>query len=290
MIIVCNWLKFGTVNLYIMANASYYEIPDTDDPFEDLIVFLSLFELYKFNYIEFAFNLNKYYRRLITKIDENKVNLSETQYIKYEQLHINKLNTLEVPKFPNTKKLVTALDSYDDWTKIENYKLELFLFFDSNETIYKDLNLNFITAGEMRSELGDKIMNLQTLFYQAAFNLSITQIKAHLNKQIILKTENEYFSDIFKKEIYFNIFKDYIDNHLVDPYGDISFIFQKLKTLDYIHQMNHIPFVMWLRDNEFIKSTVADDIIEKGMLKSFSKSASKKREKTFENLSEKYLP
>ncbi|MDU8886335.1 hypothetical protein RXV94_09200 [Yeosuana sp. MJ-SS3] len=272
-----------------MTTASYNDIPDGVDPFEDLIKFLSLFELYKSDYIEFALNLDDYYRKIIADIDKNKVNLTETQYDKYVRLITNKINTLDVPKFPIVDDLLSAVNDYDDWTKIKSYTLKLFLFFDRDSILYHDLNLNFINAGELRNERGNKIMKLQELFYQAAFSLSIEEIKLHLNNKIEFKEGEKYFPEIFIDRVYFNIFKDFLSNYLITPYNDISYIYQKMLSQKYIHYISHQNFLKWLIDENFISKDVYNDIYERGNLLSLKKSSSKKREEIFNKLSLKHL-
>lgn len=272
-----------------MTTPSFLDIPDTEDPIKDLIDFLELFELYNYNYISFAVSLNDYYQRVITTIDEKKVDLSDEQYDKYIVLVSNKLERLNMPKFPSKSELETAVEEYDDWSKIKGYSLKLFLFFSPESILYQHLNINFIQVDTMKNELGNKVTTLQTLFYQAAYNLSIKQIKAHLNNKIDLLEQEDYYPDIFKDSRYFMLFKDFIDNHLHKPHNDISFIYRKLKINDAIHNIKHLDFVNWLYDENFIDYDIKQMINEKGSFIILKYCTSKNREIIYEQLEDIYI-
>lgn len=110
------------------------------------------------------------------------------------------------------------------------------------------------------------------------------------NIQIVQPTENS-FPDIFRgsNNKAFLLFKDFLDHHIIDPFVDLSFLYQQLKADNLIHQVKHLQFTNWLKDNDFITGKVFENIIEQGSFRSLRKSSSGHRLNNYQNIKEKHL-
>lgn len=95
--------------------------------------------------------------------------------------------------------------------------------------------------------------------------LNKERIKA-LNKMLATpkETSNPY-SDIFKgnDNKNFLIFKAYIENHIIDWYADYSFLFQKMKAENRLHNVKHLYFMKWLKNKNYISDKVFDVLLSK---------------------------
>jgi hypothetical protein len=92
------------------------------------------------------------------------------------------------------------------------------------------------------------------------------------NKNPII-TENPY-PKIFINVLSYQIFKKYYDFGLVNPYKDLSFLFQQLKSeKKRLLSIKHLEFAEWLLKEEFITEKVFIDISNKKGFDSKSNSA-----------------
>ena len=91
------------------------------------------------------------------------------------------------------------------------------------------------------------------------------------NKNPII-TENPY-PNIFINVLSYQIFKNYYDFGLVNPYKDLSFLFQQLMSKKRLLSIKHLEFAEWLLKEEFITEKVFIDISNKKGFDSKSKSA-----------------
>lgn len=78
------------------------------------------------------------------------------------------------------------------------------------------------------------------------------------------------FPDIFKgtDNKTFTLFKNFSEKHIIDWYQDYSFLFQKMKKDDYLHNVKHLDFMQWLKSNKYISEKTLDAFIR---LETFSK-------------------
>lgn len=85
-------------------------------------------------------------------------------------------------------------------------------------------------------------------------------------------TENPY-PNIFINVLSYQIFKKYYDFGLVNPYKDLSLLFQQLKSEKRLLSIKHLEFAEWLLKEEFIAEKVFIDISNKKGFDSKSNSA-----------------
>jgi hypothetical protein len=105
------------------------------------------------------------------------------------------------------------------------------------------------------------------------------RIKA-LNR-LLNNPNNDFNHRIFKKEHTLIAFNKYCDRHIIDPYPDYSYLFQRLKHEKLIYHIKHFDFMTWLNDEGYISSKYFDIFINNESFRSLSKSYSKDRYNNF---------
>ncbi|AQX09352.1 hypothetical protein CMT89_13495 [Elizabethkingia anophelis] len=94
------------------------------------------------------------------------------------------------------------------------------------------------------------------------------------------------WKDIFKEKDTYKQFIKYIKKHIINPLIDYSYLFQKLKELELIHNHPHFKYINWLRNNRFISERDYEDFINNAGFRSLKKSISEQRENNFVNIFE----
>lgn len=123
----------------------------------------------------------------------------------------------------------------------------------------------------------DKIFEYLFTYYNPIFPDLFT------NHNNLEAKSNEIWEDIFKNEDYFISFKNYMDAGCVNPYLDISSLFQNLLFENYIYKTKHVDFADWLFKNNFINEKAYHEITYKGGFASLTKSTSNERLNRFNN-------
>lgn len=110
------------------------------------------------------------------------------------------------------------------------------------------------------------------------------------NTKVVQPHQNS-FPDVFRgrDNKAFLLFKDYLDHNIIDPFVDLSFLYQQLKEDNLLHPVKHLHFTHWLKYNDFISEKVFVEIIEQGSFRSLNKSSSGHRLNNYQNLKGKYF-
>ena len=82
----------------------------------------------------------------------------------------------------------------------------------------------------------------------------------------------------------YELFRSFVDNHIIDPYLDFSFIFGQMKKENKLHRIYSADFMSWLRERDFISSSVFDNFMSKGQFSSIGKTANGHRLNNYFNL------
>ena len=91
-------------------------------------------------------------------------------------------------------------------------------------------------------------------------------------------------TSIFIETISNNNFNNYLKLHIVEPYVDYSYLFQRMLKENIIVKTKHLDFTNWLFDNQHISENIKDLIIKNNGFRSLSKSHSIQRENNFNNV------
>lgn len=98
------------------------------------------------------------------------------------------------------------------------------------------------------------------------------------------KTSKNPFPEIFKSNDTYRSFLNYSNKHIIEPYKDYSYLFQRLKKEGLIHDMKHKKFIDWLLSEDLIKEKGYNHFIDNGGFRSYSKSYRVDRENNFNNI------
>lgn len=84
----------------------------------------------------------------------------------------------------------------------------------------------------------------------------------------------------------FDFFLIYIKKHILEPYADYSYLFQRIKREKLIVAIKHITFMNWLKDSNYIKEKTFVYFFIQGVFRTETKSSSKDRINNYNNLFE----
>jgi hypothetical protein len=98
------------------------------------------------------------------------------------------------------------------------------------------------------------------------------------------KINSTILNSFFIENTSFEKFNQYLELHIVEPYVDYSYLFQRMLKEKIIVRTKHLDFTNWLFTNRYITENIKDLFIEKGSFRSLSKSYSTQRENNFNNV------
>jgi hypothetical protein len=182
---------------------------------------------------------------------------------------------LEFPEFDNTKQFISGFEKKfpDDFItynylsdkpfrdKQYPYKLLLFYFGVKLNKIYKKIITNYI--GFIKDQSIEKHL---------------------LSRGNNSEVSKNYFSDMFKSNDIYEKFINYTNKHIIEPYRDYSYLFQRLKKDELIYDMKHKKFIDWLLTQNLISKKDYNTFIDNGGFRSYSKSFHVERENNFNNI------
>ncbi|MFD0977841.1 hypothetical protein [Salinimicrobium gaetbulicola] len=121
----------------------------------------------------------------------------------------------------------------------------------------------------------------------------LSYVKENLPAEV--KEQEDIFSNPFP-EVFkgsdnraFLLFKEYLEQHVIAPYVDISFLFQQLRRDGLLYRIKHSDFTLWLKENHFISNKVFEILLAHGHFRSLSKSSSEHRVNNYRLIREKYF-
>jgi hypothetical protein len=163
----------------------------------------------------------------------------------------------------------------------EKYKNEIPNIFILNGVKYKyhPYKLLKYHFGIELYKIYNKIVTNYTGFFKES---SIKKISSVTN--LINSINDNPFPIIFKSNLVYKNFINYTSKHIIEPYRDYSYLFQRLKNEGLIYDMKHKKFIDWLLSEDFIKEKDYNDFIDSGGFRSYSKSYHVERENNFNNI------
>ncbi|WP_123905620.1 hypothetical protein [Chryseobacterium sp. ERMR1:04] len=110
-------------------------------------------------------------------------------------------------------------------------------------------------------------------------------LKKDKNQKKDNKHENNIdWKDIFKEKSTYKQFVKYSKNHIVNGFVDYSYLFQKMKQLEFVFNHKHFKYIDWLNENNFITERDYEEFLKNAGFRSLSKSYSEQRENNFSNI------
>lgn len=167
-------------------------------------------------------------------------------------------------RFPND--LVTSNYQSEKAFKVKQYPQKLLLFYFG------------VTLNEVLEKLYN---NYVGYIKEQTFVNNYLQIKPNHTS-----FENLY-PEFFKSNQIYEKFMTYSSNHIIEPYRDYSYLFQRLKKEELIFDVKHKKFIDWLISQNLITKKDYDIFIDNGGFRSYSKSYHVERENNFNNIFKK---
>lgn len=156
----------------------------------------------------------------------------------------------------------------------ESYIKELIIF--ATDPKHKNYNevLDFLLIHYKK----EKFLNSKDLLINEVYNYleDLKKLPVPKNKEI----KNKIFYDVET----FEKFEIYVSKHIIEPYVDYSYLFQRMLILKLIHKKTHLEYVNWLIDNNYTNEKTKDLVIVNKGFRTLRKSYSTQRENNFNNV------
>lgn len=194
--------------------------------------------------------------------------------IEYYQYNVASIKTIEKAK-DKCKDLSILLNKY---------KLELFNdgFSESDYLAYKKVlkdafDFDFDLSKETKEPLVNYLEVKKEFEDFVKIETSTQTLKQNKNLSLSI---NSIFTETTSKDKFIN----YLKLHIIEPYVDYSYLFQRMLDENIIVKTKHLDFVNWLYENKHITENIKDLIIKNNGFRSLSKSYSTQRENNFNNV------
>ena len=123
-----------------------------------------------------------------------------------------------------------------------------------------------------------RLKDIKNNIWLSFFNLNIKELKGDTKEN----ETNDFYP--FKDAEKYKIFSEYVKLHIIEPYLDFSYLYQRLLEKEFIKYIKQKAFMKWLFDNDFINEKTFDSFNIKGQFYSLKKATTLQRENNFNNL------
>lgn len=161
-------------------------------------------------------------------------------------------------KLHNSKSSLGNIKYY--WT--EDYALNPI----QRKVILVHINFIEVVTGELRKRYAP--------FYEHLFLLESTAIQKNKNP----------FPDLFKTHKVYLAFEEYSKRHIIEPYIDFSYLFQRLLHEKLIHKHKQKEFAQWILEWKYITDKTYELILDRRGFYTFGNCTSPERENNFNNI------
>lgn len=246
------------------------------------------------NYDEFIDKKNNYSEILLT--DFKKILSLIEQDLEDYVLDNSKTSPDHIKDLINNKILAqyyNCINVFKDRINLYNFVFEIFkkddpvTFFIDIENM-KKMSLLFNKAIASTIEKYKKYIDKDSAFYKKYKEEHKFILKSEKKNKKKFKEkkheDNIEWKDIFKEKSVYKQFIKYAKKHIINRFIDYSFIFQKMKHHEIIHNYTHFKYIDWLRDNNFITDKDYEEFVKNAGFRSLSKSSSEQRENNFNNI------
>lgn len=137
-----------------------------------------------------------------------------------------------------------------------------------------------------RGWINDKLIscNFRIIEYEILLNRYYPKQEKEECKTTEKDDLNNSQSRIFKDYNTLKLFELYIDKHIIEPYVDYSYLFQRLLKKKLIHRIRQQTFMKWLKEEKYITESIYDKFLQNESFRTLKKSYSKHRENNFNNI------
>lgn len=281
-----NFLEFPTYfpksNTAIKESLNFYENIYIGEEREKETLSLENFNSKNKNHIYKGVN----YPRLIEKMDlnvfhselEKKVENDQAYFIKSIESEAKTLSEINF-KVHLTESNDTIYNSIKNLGALNEYNIISKIIIERYLNSYK--YVHSVLENKYKNHIPTAFKNLSylSLSNDMLKNKPISQFiypqRRHSSEQINEINElieADYDEDVFKEYNTFLNFKKYTKNHIIEPYKDYSYLFQRLKNDNLIHNKKHLEFVDWLFEKKFITEKVKEMFYSKNGFESLNNS------------------
>ncbi|GAA5100515.1 hypothetical protein GCM10023210_39120 [Chryseobacterium ginsengisoli] len=244
------------------------------------------------NYVDFIDKKNNYSEILLT--DFKKVLSLIEQDLEDYVLDNSKTDPDNIKDLINNKILAQYYNSmtlfkqnYGTYEMVNSVFKDPVTFFIDIENM-KKMSLLFNKAIASTIEKYKKYIDKNSAFYKKYKEEHKFILKSEKKNKKKFKEkkheDNIEWKDIFKEKSTYKQFIKYAIKHIINRFIDYSFIFQKMKHHEIIHNYTHFKYIDWLRDNNFITDKDYEEFVKNAGFRSLSKSSSEQRENNFNNI------
>jgi len=244
------------------------------------------------NYVDFIDKKNNYSEILLA--DFKKVLSLIEQDLEDYVLDNSKTNPDNIKDLINNKILAQYHNSitlfkqnYNTYEMVNSVFKDPVTFFIDIENM-KKMSLLFNKAIASTIEKYKKYIDKDSAFYKKYKEEHKFILKSEKKNKKKFKEkkheDNIEWKDIFKEKSVYKQFIKYAKKHIINRFIDYSFIFQKMKHHEIIHNYTHFKYIDWLRDNNFITDKDYEEFVKNAGFRSLSKSSSEQRENNFNNI------
>ncbi|THV56436.1 hypothetical protein [Chryseobacterium candidae] len=244
------------------------------------------------NYVDFIDKKNNYSEILLA--DFKKVLSLIEQDLEDYVLDNSKTNPDNIKDLINNKilaqyhnSIIVFKQNYNTYEMVNSVFKDPVTFFIDIENM-KKMSLLFNKAIASTIEKYKKYIDKDSAFYKKYKEEHKFILKSEKKNKKKFKEkkheDNIEWKDIFKEKSVYKQFIKYAKKHIINRFIDYSFIFQKMKHHEIIHNYTHFKYIDWLRDNNFITDKDYEEFVKNAGFRSLSKSSSEQRENNFNNI------
>ena len=126
---------------------------------------------------------------------------------------------------------------------------------------------------------------IQRFFGDFIKDQQVQDLKRYLNNLKISRDDKlSYYP--FREQKYFEMFKKYTEQHIIDPFPDYSYLFQRMKKENFIEPIKHKDFMVWLNDGGFISDKWLQNFKDKDTFTALSPKPRPERVNNFDRIFE----
>lgn len=226
----------------------------------------------------------------IVRGDENKNKVNNQFKEEYDQYINDEVYFIGCPfhiySSNYNKRLRKFLSEYQDsleisfieneLVKLQNFYLNRFSNLLSNEN---ELRIS-LSIRKTESFLENLAKGLGYVEKKGSIKDAVNRVHTKIDKG----NHDNPHSRIFKDFNSFELFDQYTKKHIIEPYIDYSYLFQRMRKENLILNTTHKNFMYWLFDEKYISEKVYERFIDKENFRSLSKSFADHRINNYNNL------
>lgn len=243
-------------------------------------------------YLDTMLDINEFFEIFISDLDFNNIfykyfveNKEDSDLIKKQKADSLFIGLKKCIDYLWERGSISTIDMHVEEKLSELHNLirsnDLYIYALPTYHIYKNFKKLYDILWNQYSTFIDTSKHKFSNFYS---NSPITKAESSDKENIKIDITHNPYPDTFKLGDTYNCFLKYTQRHIVEPYADYSYLFQRLLHEKLIYKTTQKDFFSWLHNNKFITDKVYHYFFEKGHFRSLDKSSTIQRENNFNNI------